>query len=283
MNKELKQLIDQYQGIQPTDAQQDEIFDKVAELGLTENETEELAAYMDSVFNSPTKEQVEAEKKAAEEAEAEKKAVEKAEAKRKAEKKAEEEKAKEVAKEKACQEAANFVKQVIEAGSNSDFAKLAEIEMETKKYRDSLDSEIRVSFDQALKKASNEYGRKWSKELHDSKDKAATPKATPASPKVIAPQKPVQKSKKESSSSKTIVVVCVIIFIIGILCWFFLGSKSSENNLPSSSIKIESAEIENEYDDDVMKEMEKAQKEALDEMEKAQQKALEEMKKSMGN
>lgn len=88
MNKELKSLIDQYcMGMKPTEAQEIEIFDKVAETGA---DIKEVSSYMTEMQNGPTKEErlaaEEAERKAKEEAE--RKAKEDAEriAKEKAEK-----------------------------------------------------------------------------------------------------------------------------------------------------------------------------------------------------
>ena len=93
IQKELKQLIDKYcMGVVPTDAQQDEIFDMVAELGA---DPQEVADYMQKMQNGPTREEVEAKRKA--EREAKKKAEQQArrkaqqEAERKAERKAREE------------------------------------------------------------------------------------------------------------------------------------------------------------------------------------------------
>lgn len=101
IQKKLKQLIDKYcMGVVPTDAQQDEISDMVAELGA---DRQEVADYMKKMQNGPTREEVEAKRKAEREAkkkaelEAKKKAEQQArrkaqqEAERKAERKAREE------------------------------------------------------------------------------------------------------------------------------------------------------------------------------------------------
>ena len=79
IQKELKQLIDKYcMGIEATDAQMDEIFDLVGEMGA---DPQEVAEYIQKMQNGPTREEVEAKKKA--ELEAKKKAE--LEAKKKAE------------------------------------------------------------------------------------------------------------------------------------------------------------------------------------------------------
>lgn len=119
MNKELKSLIDQYcMGMKPTEAQEIEIFDKVAETGA---DIKEVSSYMTEMQNGPTKEErlaaEEAERKAKEEAE--RKAAEEAEriAKEKAEKaakaKAERESKKE-AERKAKEEAERKAKEIAE-------------------------------------------------------------------------------------------------------------------------------------------------------------------------
>lgn len=114
MDKELKSLIDQYcMGVKPTEAQEIEIFDKVAETGA---DIKEVSSYMTEMQSGPTKEErlaaEEAERKAKEEAEriakekAEKAAKAKAEreSKKEAERKAKEE-AERKAKEKSEKEA----------------------------------------------------------------------------------------------------------------------------------------------------------------------------------
>ena len=89
IQKELKQLIDKYcMGVVPTDAQQDEIFDMVAELGA---DTQEVADYMKKMQAGPTREEIE--KQEAEERE-----------KRRAQREAQE-RAKQEARRKAEQEA----------------------------------------------------------------------------------------------------------------------------------------------------------------------------------
>lgn len=88
IHKDLKELIDKYcMGIQPTDAQLDKIFDKVAEVNA---DPMEVDAYMKEMQAGPTKEQraaEEAAKRKAEEEERKRKAAEEA-AKRKAEEEA---------------------------------------------------------------------------------------------------------------------------------------------------------------------------------------------------
>ena len=65
IQKKLKQLIDKYcMGVVPTDAQQDEISDMVAEL---EADRQEVADYMKKMQDGPTREEVEAKKKMLEE------------------------------------------------------------------------------------------------------------------------------------------------------------------------------------------------------------------------
>ena len=89
IQKELKQLIDKYcMGVVPTDAQQDEIFDMVKELGA---DPKEVADYMQKMQNGPTREEVEAKKKMLEE-------------KRKKEELAAKQKAENLAKQKAEEE-----------------------------------------------------------------------------------------------------------------------------------------------------------------------------------
>ena len=89
IQKELKQLIDKYcMGVVPTDAQQDEIFDMVAELGADQQEE---AHYMEIMQDGPTREEIE--KQEAEERE-----------KRRAQREAQE-RAKQEARRKAEQEA----------------------------------------------------------------------------------------------------------------------------------------------------------------------------------
>ena len=89
IQKELKQLIDKYcMGVVPTDAQQDEIFDMVKELGA---DPKEVAHYMEIMQDGPTREEIE--KQEAEEREkrrAQREARERAkqEARRKAEQEA---------------------------------------------------------------------------------------------------------------------------------------------------------------------------------------------------
>lgn len=81
IQKELKQLIDKYcMGIEATDTQMDEIFDLVGEMGA---DPQEVAEYIQKMQNGPTREEVEAKKKA--ELEAKKKAEQ--EAKKKTEQK----------------------------------------------------------------------------------------------------------------------------------------------------------------------------------------------------
>lgn len=111
MNKELKKLIDQYcMGVKPTEAQEIEIFDKVAETGA---DIKEVSSYMAEMQNGPTQEEriaaQEAERKAKEEAE--RKAKEEAE--RKAKEKAEKE-AKEKAEREAKKEAERKAKEEAE-------------------------------------------------------------------------------------------------------------------------------------------------------------------------
>lgn len=106
MDKELKKLIDQYcMGVKPTEAQEIEIFDKVAETGA---DIKEVSSYMTEMQNGPTQEEriaaKEAERKAKEEAERIAKETAEKEAKAKAERKAKEE-AERIAKEKAEKEA----------------------------------------------------------------------------------------------------------------------------------------------------------------------------------
>ena len=87
MNNELKKLIEKYcMGMQPTDAQLDEIFDMAANTGATASE---VSSYIEEMQNGPTREErLEAERKAKEEAErkakeeAERKTREKAERER---------------------------------------------------------------------------------------------------------------------------------------------------------------------------------------------------------
>ena len=89
IQKELKQLIDKYcMGVVPTDAQQDEIFDMVKELGA---DPQEVAHYMEIMQDGPTREEIE--KQEAEERE-----------KRRAQREAQE-RAKQEARRKAEQEA----------------------------------------------------------------------------------------------------------------------------------------------------------------------------------
>ena len=89
IQKELKQLIDKYcMGVVPTDAQQDEIFDMVKELGA---DPKEVAHYMEIMQDGPTREEIE--KQEAEERE-----------KRRAQREAQE-RAKQEARRKAEQEA----------------------------------------------------------------------------------------------------------------------------------------------------------------------------------
>ena len=89
IQKELKQLIDKYcMGVVPTDAQQDEIFDMVNELGA---DPKEVAHYMEIMQDGPTREEIE--KQEAEERE-----------KRRAQREAQE-RAKQEARRKAEQEA----------------------------------------------------------------------------------------------------------------------------------------------------------------------------------
>ena len=104
IQKELKQLIDKYcMGVVPTDAQQDEIFDMVAELGA---DPQEVADYMQKMQNGPTREEVEAKKKMLEE-------------KRKKEELAAKQKAENLAKQKAEEEERKEAK--TEAGGVSCF------------------------------------------------------------------------------------------------------------------------------------------------------------------
>ena len=89
IQKELKQLIDKYcMGVVPTDAQQDEIFDMVKELGADQ---QEVSDYMKKMQAGPTREEFE--KQEAEERE-----------KRRAQREAQE-RAKQEARRKAEQEA----------------------------------------------------------------------------------------------------------------------------------------------------------------------------------
>ena len=90
IQKELKQLIDKYcMGVVPTDAQQDEIFDMVAELGA---DPQEVADYMQKMQDGPTREEVEAKKKMLEEKRKKEELAAKQEAENLAKQKAEEEK-----------------------------------------------------------------------------------------------------------------------------------------------------------------------------------------------
>ena len=99
IQKELKQLIDKYcMGVVPTDAQQDEIFDMVAELGA---DPQEVADYMQKMQDGPTREEVEAKQKMLEE-------------KRKKEELAAKQKAENLAKQKAERE-----KQIKDEENNS--------------------------------------------------------------------------------------------------------------------------------------------------------------------
>ena len=99
IQKELKQLIDKYcMGVVPTDAQQDEIFDMVAELGA---EPQEVADNMKKMQDGPTREEVEAKQKMLEE-------------KRKREELAAKQKAENLAKQKAEEE-----KQIKDEENNS--------------------------------------------------------------------------------------------------------------------------------------------------------------------
>lgn len=113
IQKELKQLIDKYcMGIEPTDAQMDEIFDLVGEMGA---DPQEVAEYMQKMQNGPTREELEAKKKA--ELEAKKKAE--LEAKKKAELKAKK-KAELEAKKKAELEAKKKAQQQVIDSKNND-------------------------------------------------------------------------------------------------------------------------------------------------------------------
>ena len=90
IQKELKQLIDKYcMGVVPTDAQQDEIFDMVAELGA---DPQEVAEYMQKMQNGPTREEVEAKQKMLEEKRKKEELAAKQKAENLANQKAEEEK-----------------------------------------------------------------------------------------------------------------------------------------------------------------------------------------------
>ena len=90
IQKELKQLIDKYcMGVVPTDAQQDEIFDMVAELGA---DPQEVADYMQKMQDGPTREEVEAKQKMLEEKRKKEELAAKQEAENLAKQKAEEEK-----------------------------------------------------------------------------------------------------------------------------------------------------------------------------------------------
>ena len=90
IQKELKQLIDKYcMGVVPTDAQQDEIFDMVAELGA---DPQEVADYMQKMQDGPTREEVEAKKKMLEEKRKKEELAAKQEAENLAKQKAEREK-----------------------------------------------------------------------------------------------------------------------------------------------------------------------------------------------
>ena len=90
IQKELKQLIDKYcMGVVPTDAQQDEIFDMVAELGA---DTQEVADYMKKMQDGPTREEVEATKNMLEEKRKKEELAAKQEAENLAKQKAEREK-----------------------------------------------------------------------------------------------------------------------------------------------------------------------------------------------
>ena len=90
IQKELKQLIDKYcMGVVPTDAQQDEIFDMVAELGA---DPQEVADYMKKMQDGPTREEVEAKQKMLEEKRKKEELAAKQKAENLAKQKAEEEK-----------------------------------------------------------------------------------------------------------------------------------------------------------------------------------------------
>ena len=93
IQKELKQLIDKYcMGVVPTDAQQDEIFDMVDELGA---DPQEVADYMRKMQDGPTREEVEAKQKMLEEKRKKEELAAKQKAENLAKQKAEEEERKE--------------------------------------------------------------------------------------------------------------------------------------------------------------------------------------------
>lgn len=114
--QELKQLIEKYcMGMKPTDAQTDEIFDKVFALGA---DTVEAANMMEKLQNGPTREQMEAQRRAEEQRareEAERKAKEEAERK-------EAERKRQEAEEARRKVEANFVKSAFMDIKKMEFA-----------------------------------------------------------------------------------------------------------------------------------------------------------------
>ena len=125
----LKHLIEEYcMGIQPTDAQIDEIMDLAISLSA---DSSEVAQYMEEMQQGPTKEDREAIAKA----EAERKAKEAAERKAEAERKAKEEaerKAKEAAEKKAKREAAKKAQEEQERKEREAAARRAQEELQQK-------------------------------------------------------------------------------------------------------------------------------------------------------
>lgn len=89
IQKDLKELIDKYcMGIQPTDAQMDEIFDKIQELGADPNEVNN---YINEMMSGPTRAEREAQAKAEREAKEKAQREAKAKAEREARERAERE------------------------------------------------------------------------------------------------------------------------------------------------------------------------------------------------
>lgn len=90
--QELKKKIEQYMGIQPSDKQLDDLFDRCSSLNLSAEQKKEVAEYLDIIIDGPTKEQVEALEKRRRQEEVERIAAEEKRKKEEAERRAAEEK-----------------------------------------------------------------------------------------------------------------------------------------------------------------------------------------------
>ena len=243
MNNELEELIEKYcMGIQPTDAQMDEIFDKAIETGA---DSQEVSSYMKWMQNGPTREErLEAERRAKEEAErkerekaererreceeAERRAREKAErqAREKAEReRREREEAARRAREKAEQERKEREEAERRAREKAERERKKREEAERKAREEAerkAEYERRMREDPAFaraerKKAKEEAERKAKEEKEEAKRKAKEEAERKAAEKAMcrAVKRAARKEKFKKVMKRVVLPIFIVLLVVG--------------------------------------------------------------------